>query len=185
MSNGVNTAGNNNAALGDNALYAVTGSQNTGLGSSAGSSLTTGSNNTIIGYNAQASAVGVSNEITLGNSSIATLRCQQTTITSLSDARDKDNIVDLPAGMNLITQLRPVAFTWNMRDGGIVGAPDTGFIAQDLAQAQINAGVTIPGLVYDVNPDAIEASYGKLLPVIVKALQELKAEFDAYKATHP
>ena len=38
--------------------------------------------------------IGVNNEITLGNSNVTALRCQVTSITSLSDKRDKTNIED-------------------------------------------------------------------------------------------
>lgn len=74
----VNT-GSDNLMVGHQAGdFVNTGSQNTIIGSSAASSgtndLTTGSNNTIIGYNAAASANNVSNEITLGNSSVTSLR---------------------------------------------------------------------------------------------------------------
>ena len=68
-----------------------------------------------------------------------------------------------------------------MRNGTKVDVPDTGFIAQDLQQVQIDTGISIPGLVYDVNPERIEASYSKLLPVMVKAIQELKKEVDDLK----
>jgi hypothetical protein len=175
------------AAFGHSAGRALTsGAQNTLLGANAGYSgtnnLTTGSNNTIIGYNAASSSATVSNEITLGNSSIATLRCQVTTITSLSDARDKANISDLPAGLNLVKALRPVEFDWNMRDGGRIGEHDTGFIAQDLKAAQESTGVSIPGLVYENNPDRLEAGYGKLIPVLVKAIQELNAKVESLEA---
>jgi len=178
-SNGASSSatGNSNVAVGSFALQVITsGANNTAVGYNTGSALTTGSNNAIIGYNAAASSATVSNEITLGNSSIATLRCQVTTITSLSDARDKTNISDLPAGLTFVNALRPVAFTWNMRDGGKVDIPDTGFIAQDLKAVQEDTGITIPGLVYESNPDSLEASYGKLLPVLVKAIQELSAK---------
>jgi hypothetical protein len=182
-----NTTGANNASFGrESGDQITTGIQNVTLGVGAASSgtndLTTGSNNIIIGYNAAASSATVSNEITLGNSSIATLRCQVTTITSLSDERDKTNITDLPAGLNLINAVRPVAFDWNMRDGGKVGQHDTGFIAQELQAAQTTAGVNIPGLVFDDNPDKLEAGYSKLLPVMVKAIQELSAKIDALQA---
>jgi hypothetical protein len=199
----LNATNSNNTAVGGAALYATTADDNTGLGRLAGfavttgaqnvligrsagnsgtNNLTTGSNNIIIGYNAAATAASVSNEITLGNSSIATLRCQVTTITSLSDARDKTNITDLSAGLNLINAVRPVAFDWNMRDGGKVGQHDTGFIAQELQAAQSIASVNIPGLVFDDNPEKLEAGYGKLLPVMVKAIQELSAKIDALQA---
>ena len=73
------TSGSDNAGFGNSALRALTtGSQNTAIGSSAAFSgtnnLTTGSNNIIIGYNAAASSATVSNEVTIGNSSITTVR---------------------------------------------------------------------------------------------------------------
>jgi hypothetical protein len=182
-----NTTGTDNVAVGYfSGISITTGTQNTLLGTSAGSSgtndLTTGSNNTIIGYNAASSTATISNEITLGNSSIATLRCQVTTITALSDARDKTNIDDLDAGLSFIKALRPVRFDWAMRDGGKVGEEDTGFIAQDLQAAMAETGIDIPGLVYENNPDRLEAGYGKLLPIMVKAIQELSAEVADLKA---
>jgi hypothetical protein len=199
-----NTTGINNAAVGFNSLQAITtGGGNTGLGNRAGynittgsnnttlgyqagksgsNDLTTGSNNTIIGYNAAASSATVSNEITLGNASIATLRCQVTSITALSDARDKKDITPLQAGLNFIKKLNPVNFIWNMRDGGKVDIADAGFIAQELKQAQIDTGITIPNLVYENNPDKLEASYGTLIPVLVKAIQEQQAQIELLTA---
>lgn len=181
------TTGSANTAVGTTAGDKITtGSNNICIGRDAGSSgtndLTTGSNNIIIGHTAAATAATVSNEITLGNSSISALRCQVTTITALSDARDKTGISDLPAGLTFVNRLRPVAFDWAMRDGGKVGVPDTGFIAQDLQAVQQATGVEIPGLVYDSNPDRLEAGYGKLIPVLVKAIQELAAEVEALKS---
>lgn len=145
----------------------------------------TGNNNTCLGYNAQPSSSSVSNTITLGNSSITTLRCQVTTITSLSDRRDKTDFAPINNALRLIRTIAPVRFVWNMRDGGKVGVEDTGFLAQQLLEAQQVANAKIPGLVDETNPDKLEAGYGKLIPVLVRALQELDAEFQAYKATHP
>jgi hypothetical protein len=51
-------------------------------------------------------------------------------------------------------------------------------VAQELQAAQAAAGVTIPGLVFDANPEKLEAGYGKLLPVIVRAIQELSERLD-------
>lgn len=180
------TSINDNVFIGLNAAYSITtGDNNVVIGSQAGynvTALTTGSNNIILGYNAYSTSASVSNEITLGNSSIATLRCQVTTITSLSDARDKKDVQDIPAGMAFINRLRPVSFVWNMRDGGKVGVPEFGFIAQELQQAQKDAGVTVPNLVLDTNPEKLEASPATLIPVLVKAVQELSAELKAIKA---
>ena len=63
-----------------------------------------------------------------------------------------------------------------MRDGGKVDIPAMGFIAQDLKQVQEDTGITVPNLVYESNPDRLEASYGTLLPILVKAVQELSAK---------
>ena len=160
----------------------TTGNFNTFIGASCGTTTTTGTNNSLLGYFANASSSTVSNQITLGNSSIATLRCQVTSITSLSDARDKIDVAPLQAGLDFVERLDPVSFTWNMRDGGKVGIPDTGFIAQDLQQTQEDTGVTIPGLVFDDNPEKLEAAYGKLVPVLVKAIQELSAKVTELEA---
>ena len=63
-----------------------------------------------------------------------------------------------------------------MRDGGKVDIPEIGFIAQDLQQVQKDTGITIPNLVYESNPDRLEASYGTLVPVLVKAIQDLSKQ---------
>ena len=135
-------------------------------------------NNTIIGYNAQASTTTIANEITLGNSSIATLRCQVTSITALSDKRDKSNIHPITGALEFISDLKPSWFEWNTRDGAKTNVKDSGFIAQDLQEVETKH-YNIPGLVYDVNPDKLEASYGKLLPFMVKAIQELTEKCNA------
>ena len=177
-----NTTGSHNSAFGHQALKEViNGCNNTGIGDFAGAIIADGSNNTCVGHNAQPSTSSINNEITLGDNTIATLRCQQTTITSLSDARDKKDIQPLENGLTFVEKLNPVSFIWNMRDGCKVDIPEMGFIAQDLQQVQKDTGITVPGLVYDVNPDKLEASYGRLFPLLVKAVQELSAEVKALK----
>jgi len=168
--------GSNNVGIGgsDAGAYADSSANSTIIGTEAGSIstlLTGGTNNTLLGYRAIPSTGTVSNEITLGNSSIATIRAQVTTITSLSDARDKTDILPLNYGMNFIEKLKPVSFVWNMRDGGKIGIFDIGFIAQDLQKAQIDTNINVPNLVSGTE-DKLEAGYGVLLPIIVKALQE-------------
>ena len=182
---GVSVSADNNTAMGYLALGSATAGNNTAIGQGAGygtgaGALTSGSNNTFVGYRALPSAAAVSNEITLGNASVATLRCQVTSITALSDARDKTHVRPLPHGLDFTNSLRPVAFTWNTRDGAKVGIPSSGFIAQDLQAAQNAAGAADTlNLVYDVNPDKLEATYGHLIPVLVKAIQELSAKVEA------
>ena len=66
-----------------------------------------------------------------------------------------------------------------MRDGGKVDIPEMGFIAQELKQVQKETGITIPNLVYESNPEKLEASYGTLLPLLVKSVQELSIKVRA------
>ena len=168
-------------ALGKDSMYNNSGDYNTAVGYSAGYTAGAG-NNTMLGRSAVASSSSATNEITLGNSSISSLRCQVQTISSLSDKRDKKDIEELPLGIDFINTLKPVKFTWNMRDGAKVGQQEAGFIAQDLDEAQIDAGAEdYLSLVLKNNPEKLEASYGKLVPVLVKAVQELSAEVATLK----
>ncbi|HIC73364.1 MAG TPA: tail fiber domain-containing protein, partial [Alphaproteobacteria bacterium] len=66
----------------------------------------------------------------MGNSSVSSIRCQVQTISSLSDVRDKENIEELPLGIEFINTLRPVKFDWAMRDGANKGVQEIGFVAQ-------------------------------------------------------
>jgi len=110
------------------------------------------------------------------------LRCQTQTITSLSDARDKSNIEEIPVGIDFIKDLRPVKFTWNQRDGMRVGLTDAGFIAQESLDVVNRHNADWIGLVDHQNPDQIGMSYGKLIPVLVKAIQQLSAKVDSLEA---
>jgi hypothetical protein len=175
-----NTTGSGNTVNGTAALYNVTtGSNNTANGYQAGMTLVSGDNNIFIGYSAQPSNTTISNEITLGNSSVATLRANVTSITALSDRRDKTNIIPIGEGLEFLKKLNPVSFTWNSRDKAKVGIKSAGFIAQELLalQKQSIIGDNLD-LVSENNPEKLEARYGNLLPVIVKAIQEESAEKD-------
>jgi len=171
------------------------------VGYRAGNTKTSGTNCTLLGAHAEASTTTVDNEITLGDSSIATIRAQVTTITALSDERDKKDIVDLRHGLDLVKSLKPREFVWDHRaekrmvtetvkdaDGKDVdvdkeveiysarkGTKDIGFVAQELQSVDDEW----MQLVSASNPDKLEASYGKLVPVLVKAIQELSAKVTA------
>ena len=192
-----NTIGINNTAVGSGSLNAnTTGSNNTAIGQNAGSTLNGGSNNILLGNAAAPSSITVSNEITLGNASIATLRCQVTAITALSDLRDKKDVVALPVGLDFINGLKPVTFTWNMRQPanpelddngkpiiiGKVGQKDFGFIAQDIIAAEdaLQMADTLQ-LSFRNNPEQLEVTIGRLIPILVKAIQELSAEIVTLK----
>ena len=177
-----------NTAIGKSALGSVsTGSgSNTGVGESAGSNVTSGTNITCIGQGSQASAGATTNEFVLGNSSVATLRCQVQTISSLSDKRDKTDIIDLPIGLDFVNKLKPVKFKWDIRNVNAEnphqGTVRAGFIAQDFKSLQENEDATFMDLTHETNPDKLEAKQGNLIPVLVKAIQELSVKVTALEA---
>ncbi len=85
-------------------------------------------------------------------------------------------------GLDFINTLNPVKFTWDMRDGGKVGQQEAGFIAQELDEAQVAAGAEdFLDIVLKENPEKLEAAPGKLIPVLVKAIQDLSAEVETLK----
>ena len=202
-----NTGGDGrNVAVGSNAGNDLTtGIYNTFLGYEAGgfnTNITTGNFNVMVGYQAAGSGASASNQnsfgysaastgnnqVTLGNSSISTLRCAVTSITSLSDERDKSEIKDLEYGLAFIDALQPREFVWNNRPetdaegeeffSSNKGKKDFGFIAQEVKELDNDT----LRLVYDENPEKLELSYGKLVPVLVQAIKELKAEIELLKS---
>jgi hypothetical protein len=181
-----NTSGYYNSAFGRFSLsQCTTGHNNSTFGYRAGYNITTGSNLTCIGANAQPSSATATNEITLGDSTVTTLRCHVTSITALSDARDKKNIQDLNLGIDFLMKIRPRLFNWDRRewygnnkaDGSkMEKTPTAGFIAQELDEVQTVEQAEWLKLVMKNNPDRLEATPGNLLPIIVKAVQDLKKE---------
>jgi hypothetical protein len=178
-----NEIGNNNAAFGYYASLTALGDGNASFGSYAGDNITTGTNNTSLGFQAEPSGATESDQVTLGNASVDTLRCNVQTISALSDLRDKVNIEELPLGIDFVNKLRPVKFDWNRRDGSQQGVQEIGFVAQELDQAQQEANAEkYMRLVLKSNPDRLESTYGKLVPIAIKAIQELSAQVKELKS---
>jgi hypothetical protein len=199
------TTGVANVAVGNGALYeSLANTGNTAVGYNAGINLVSGSNNTILGNGANASTTTASNEFVLGNSSVSVLRCQQSSISGLSDARDKYDIEDIPVGLDFINSLKARRFKWDRRDAYFddvqtedgpptrVAIPkdgsrksvewNEGFIAQEVDEAATAAGADWMKIVYKSNPEKLEMAPGKLIPVLVKAIQELTARLEALEA---
>jgi hypothetical protein len=180
-----NTSGTYNTAIGFAALNDnTTGVGNTAVGQNAGNTLTTGSNVTCLGNNSLPVAATSTNQVILGDTAITALRCQ-VALTVVSDGRDKQNVTDIPVGMNFINELRPVSFTWNQRDGKRIGINEFGFIAQDVQAAQNRIGTIVPQLINDENPDNLSMCPTMLIPVLVNAIKELNSKFELYVSTHP
>jgi hypothetical protein len=78
--------------------------------------------------------------------------------------------------------MRPVKFDWNRRDGSSKGKKDYGFIAQELDQVEETFGnKEYTRLVHKDNPEKWEADPMKTYPILIKAIQELKAEIELLK----
>ncbi|CAB4152660.1 Intramolecular chaperone auto-processing domain containing protein [uncultured Caudovirales phage] len=108
---------------------------------------------------------------------------------AISDSKLKENIVDSPPKLDQLCQVRIV--NYNLK-GDESKAKLIGVVAQELESV-------FPGLVeenkdikFDENNNEIDlgtttksVKYSVFVPLLIKAIQELKAEFEEYKASHP
>jgi hypothetical protein len=145
-----------------------------------------------------------SNVIVLGNNSISNFYCADTSISS-SDERDKTDIEDFTAGLSFIEALRPVTYRWDKRswylperefaddDLSVLDMiPDgthkrenlhIGFLAQEVESVEQAHGYSnnkYDRLIINLNEDetAYGIKYERLVPVLVNAIKELKAEIN-------
>ena len=98
-----------------------------------------------------------------------------------SDYRLKENVVGLSNASSLVSQLRPVKFSWVGEDQS--EATTAGFIAHEMAEV---APYSVMGEKDAVNEDGSinsqGADYSKLVPLLTAALQEALTEITALKA---
>jgi hypothetical protein len=98
-----------------------------------------------------------------------------------SDARLKENIKTLDSGLDVVSKINPVTFTYRQDTGYTTDTKvHTGFIAQEL-QAALAETNYVDGIVNEGGP-YLSVAYQSLIPVLTKAIQELKAELDTVKA---
>ena len=96
-----------------------------------------------------------------------------------SDIRVKENIATSTDGLQKVMQLRPIKFSFKQDKAQV--ANRYGFVAQEIEQV-------LPDVVYTDENEAAgiadfkSVGYSEIVPVLVKAIQELKAEVDALKA---
>lgn len=206
----VNIIGGDNVAVGVLALSKATGSQNTAIGRGAGLNVTTGEGNVIVGSNSNIGYTPVfditteNNRVVVSSTSV-TNAYVQVAWTIVSDERDKTDVEDSPYGLSFVQSLRPVVYKRDDRDrykqadadGNITEIPKDGsrkdekftlgFLAQEIIAAEKAAGTQEGKFLVadDEMADKLKITETKIIPALVKAIQELKAEFDAYKASHP
>ena len=184
------TAGSCNVAVGTCALYASAGGVgNTALGTAAGDLVTTGDCNTFLGFDAGATTTTGSNQVVIGavgTASSATVNNEAsifagTTVarfaqgavawTFTSDARRKENIEDLALGLDFVSELQPRSFDWKED-----GKHAAGFIAQEVDAVVEKFGADYLGAVSKADPECYTVAQAALIPVLVNAIKELKAE---------
>lgn len=88
---------------------------------------------------------------------------------SVSDERKKENIIDLSYGIETIVGLRPVAFDYKRN-----GEQSIGFLAQQVKPI-------IPEAVFGSEESGYGMSYEKIVPVTVKAIQDIFNLADSFK----
>jgi hypothetical protein len=111
-----------------------------------------------------------------------TIYATSTSISAISDERLKENIRDIDTGLDAVMALKPRRFDWKEGKGQNKNNA-AGFIAQEFETVfPDSVGTSKAG------EDGIEyknINHEELIPTLVKALQELNAKFEAYKASHP
>jgi hypothetical protein len=109
-----------------------------------------------------------------------TVFATSTTISAISDIRYKENVRDLDVGLDKIMALKPRLFDWKQDKGANVKNA-RGFIAQEFEDV-------FPDLIDEWRDPAPEGEEpyksvrADLIPVLVKAIQELKTLVDAQAA---
>jgi len=96
-----------------------------------------------------------------------------------SDARLKDNIQSLDSGLDVVKAMRPVTFQYKpnySKDQSV----QPGFIAQELQTAM--AGKAYLDGVVQEGPNHLNVAYQNIIPILVKAIQELEAKVAALEA---
>jgi hypothetical protein len=180
-----NTTGQRNVAMGTSSgRLNITGDSNTCIGHEAGYYVT-GSGNVIIGswgtatYIPAANISSESNRVVMSSTAVTNAYIQ-VAWTVVSDARDKINFAPVPHGLDFVTKLNPIQyqFTENRGDTTPHGPVRYGFKAQEILALE---GET-PVIIDAEDSEKLRYNGESLVPVLVKALQELSAKNDALEA---
>ena len=181
MATGTTVVGAYNTAIGYKSLQNfVGGSHNVAIGHQAGVNVTSGLGNFIAGsvngggtYQPVFDITTEHDRVVIGHTS-TTNAYIQVAWTVNSDARDKMNFSPVPHGLDFINQLQPTAYQFKVdRDTEEPKGPVRyGFKAQDILAIEGDN----PVIIDTEDADKLKMSSDHLLPILVKAIQELSAE---------
>ena len=102
-----------------------------------------------------------------------------TSITSLSDERLKENVKDLDTGLSDILELKPKRFDWKEGEG--TGEKNvSGFIAQDVEDT--NFSDLVGNFKHNSLDDCKSFQYSGLIPALVKSIQEQQEQIEALQS---
>jgi len=131
--------------------------------------VTTGAltNATAIGYSAQ---VNDSNKVRLGNTLVTRIE-GAVAFSASSDARLKENITVVDAGLALVNDLNPVSYH---RINNSSDDIEMGLLAQEVEEVLAAHGLSNSGMVHQASEDAYRSvRYNDLLAPMIRAIQEL------------
>lgn len=180
-----NTSGQENTFIGAHAGYFNSfGSYNVFLGNFSGLTNTSGNYNTIVGFEADAASSNLSNASAFGTGAIVnasnSIMIGNTAVTSIggqvgwstfSDKRLKSDISECNLGLEFITQLNPVNYTY--RAPGQENIIYSGLIAQDVESALTNLNTDFSGLVRPKNEnDFYSIRYAEFVVPLINSIQE-------------
>ncbi len=164
-----NTNGNLNCLIGHNNTGSTSGNQNTSIGAETVIDGIFTSNVTVIGYGASSN---VDNTVRIGNDKIVSIQ-GEVPFTSSSDIRKKENIYDVPLGINFINKLRPVMYN---RKGQDQKAFEMGLIAQELQSTLDEFDLGSSGMLQLDADEYFMIRYNDLLAPMINAIQQLSIQ---------
>jgi hypothetical protein len=200
------TTGNQNVAVGYQAGVGITTASGVvAIGVTSATTLTTGLYGTYIGYQSTASAAGATSEIVVCAGGSATAKGSSTGFISpnngavyqgnnsavwatTSDRRLKKNIVDNNIGLEKITAIQVRNFEYRLPEEVDAELKPTDAIKKSGVQLGVIAqelNEVLPECIKTESTGVMSVNSDNLTWYLVNAIKELKAEVDAYKATHP
>jgi hypothetical protein len=178
--------GSNNIGIGNFTLGASTTSNyNVAIGTQAMKNTTIGTNNITIGptnasgYSPVFDVVTESNRIVMGHNGISNAYVR-VSWTVTSDARDKTNFSNIPHGLDFVSKLEPISYQFKeSRENDVAqGRVRYGFKAQDILALESDN----PIIIDNEDPDHLKLNTDALVPILVNAIKELKAELALLKS---